>query len=219
MLAAATTILTAYYTNIRMKKITDDEDILSDKLFSDTQYIPDVRGIATIILIAAISATAAFFVSNNALDIVACTELCLCYLAVLASGIIDYKTMTIPNFICIVIILSKLIIMAYELIASKDVITQLISSLIGCFLSFVILCIAQKISKGGIGNGDIKLICSIGFACGFYAVFTTLILSLTVCIVLSFLLIILKKCNKKDHLPFGPFIFLGYTLMLLLTLY
>ena len=85
-------------------------------------------------------------------------------------------------------------------------------------VSFLILGIANKLSKGGIGLGDVKLLSCIGFMCDIYIVIKTLTLALLACICILGVLLILKKQTVKDHLPFAPFIHIGFIGMCLSTL-
>lgn len=89
----------------------------------------------------------------------------------------------------------------------------------GALLCGVVLGIADKASKGGIGKGDIKLLMAHGFLCGTNIVFSTLLLALLCCAVFSAGMVLLKKCTAKDHLAFGPFLYVGYAVMLFFTIY
>ncbi len=172
-----------------------------------------------LLLITAVSAACGYLVSVYAVSIAACIELGVCYLAVLGSAVIDFKLRIIPNYIPLSLLAARLLLFVYELLCVDEALSAMLSSLLGCFLCGVVLVIADKISKGGIGKGDIKLICSIGFVCGIYAVLTSLLLSMLSCILVAVILLLAKKKTAKDLLPFGPFIYLGFTGMLLLTLY
>lgn len=214
-LAAVVFIQMVNTTNKRL-----DVSHLND--MEDTKIIPYTRGTAlwTIFaIIVAVSIVAGYIVATKAVSIIAIIELSICYFAVLAAAIIDFKTKTIPNIIPISLVVGRILIFVYELIYANSAISYFVSSLVGAFLCMLLLIIANKISKGGIGGGDIKLIASIGFVCGVYVVISSMLLALICCIVVSSLLLALKKCSTKDNVPFGPFIYVGYLIMCLLTLY
>jgi len=63
--------------------------------------------------------------------------------------------------------------------------------------------------KNGFGMGDIKLmfimILYLGFAGSFSAIFMSLVLSM----IASIYLLIKKEKNKKDTIPFAPFVLIG----------
>jgi len=166
-----------------------------------------------------ISILCGYVISKNAISALAIIQIGVCYMAALAASVIDLKTKTIPNFIPISILCVRALIFIYEIIFTDSALSYLVSSLIGCFLCALLLIIANKLSKGGIGGGDIKLLSCIGLMCGVYVVFSTLLLSLLACIVISVILLSIKKKTTKDHLPFGPFIYIGMTIMCLFTLY
>ncbi len=65
------------------------------------------------------------------------------------------------------------------------------------------------ISRGGMGGGDIKLIAMVGSFLGWKNVLLTIFLGSLFGSIVGIVLIILKKKNRKDMVPFGPFLSLG----------
>ena len=65
------------------------------------------------------------------------------------------------------------------------------------------------ISRGGMGGGDIKLIAMVGSFLGWKNVLLTIFLGSFFGSIAGIALIILKKKNRKDMVPFGPFLSLG----------
>lgn len=218
LLSLCVTLLMAYITNGRIMSTVSSDGIDSDSVLIK-KYKFNTRSIAFLIIIMLLTGISAFVVSQHVVSIIACIELGICYLAVLGAAIIDIKLRIIPNFIPIFLVISRIVILIYELIFTNQAISYLVSSLIGCFLCFIVLIIAEKVSKGGIGKGDIKLLSAIGFVGGIYTVSSTLLAALLACIVLALILFGLKKGDSKVHLPFGPFIYFGYLIVLLCTLY
>ncbi|SCG83291.1 leader peptidase (prepilin peptidase) / N-methyltransferase [Proteiniborus sp. DW1] len=76
---------------------------------------------------------------------------------------------------------------------------------------FLIIAIA---SKGGIGGGDIKLISVLGFILGIKKTILTILLSFIIGAAFSIFLLILKKKERKDVIPFGPFINIAFSIAL-----
>mgnify|MGYP002761520841 FL=1 len=204
-------------TNKRLSSIQPCNN--SDEIINVKPYKKDWVSIVFDLVVIGLSALCGYIVSKNAVSCLAIVQLGTCYFASLAAAIIDLKTRTIPNFIPISLLLARALVFIYEIIFTDSTLSYLVSSLIGCFLCALLLIIANKISKGGIGGGDIKLLSCIGLMCGVYVVFSTLLLSLLACIVISIFLLLLKKKTSKDHLPFGPFIYIGLSVMCLFTLY
>lgn len=166
-----------------------------------------------------ISALCGSLVSQYAMSRIAIVKLGLCYFAILAAAIIDYKLRIIPNFIPLTLIGARVFIFLYELLCMDGYARELIFSAVGCLLCGLILILGNKLSRGGIGAGDIKLLCCVGLMCGVNAVFITLLLALICCCTLAIVGLLTKKITLKNSVPFGPFIYLGYVLMCLMTLY
>lgn len=209
-----TVLLTARATNARMRKTPAEE--LSP---APVPYSLSAKTVLLWIALAAISALCGFVISQKATYPLALPVLGICYLAALSAAVMDLKIRIIPNYIPLSVIGIRSVIFIYEFIVTDTALEYLLSSLIGCLLCFVLLGVANKISKGGIGGGDIKLLSAIGFCSGVYLVFSALILALICCSLVSVVLLITKKKEMKGSLPFGPFIYVGITLGCLLTLY
>lgn len=179
----------------------------------------NLKSATILVLIAAVSGMAAYFVSINAVSILAWVKLGLCYIAVLCAAIFDFRLRIIPNQIPLGLVIARALIFICEFMMTNTALAYLVSSLLGCFVSFLILMIASKISKGGVGGGDIKLMASLGFGAGIYAALTTLLCALVLCAAAAAVLLVAKKKKRKDSVPFAPFIYLGYVAVLLLSLY
>ena len=215
VVAAFVSTIMVHITNKRLSVCHSDD-------IGEFSVEPYARGpLFWIVLTAIIAASivSGYMIATRAVSYIAIIELSISYFAVLSAAIIDYKTKTIPNIIPISLVLGRIVIFIYELFCVDSAISFFISSLVGALLCLLLLIIANKISKGGIGGGDIKLLSSIGFVCGIYVVISSMLLALVSCIVVSGVLLILKKCTTKDNVPFGPFIYVGYLVMCLLTLY
>lgn len=146
-------------------------------------------------------------------------RLAISYFLILGAAVIDEKMRIIPNFIPGIMVLSSLVIVAIKALMGGNVGTDVAEAILGALLCGVVLGIADKASKGGIGKGDIKLLMAHGFLCGTNIVFSTLLLALLCCAVFSAGMVLLKKCTAKDHLAFGPFLYVGYAVMLFFTIY
>lgn len=137
------------------------------------------------------------------------------YIAVLAAALIDSELRIIPNAIPVFLIGCKLLVLVGMFLLGENVKKEVIGSLLGCIICFVILTIAGLCSHGGIGKGDIKLLSALGFVCGAYPVFVILAGALVSCSIVGVILILLKKASWKEHFPFAPFILLGYFIMII----
>jgi prepilin signal peptidase PulO-like enzyme (type II secretory pathway) len=142
------------------------------------------------------------------------------YLAVSAAAAYDFRLRLIPNLIPLALIAVRAVLFAVEFLGATEtglVIARLLSSVGGLAVSFALLAISAKLSKGGVGAGDIKLVSALGFACGFGFVLSALVLALLLCAAAGGALLLLRKANRKDTLPFAPFVWGGFVLLMILS--
>ncbi len=131
--------------------------------------------------------------------------------------IIDGKTRIIPNVLVIGAIGSGILILCLEFIFERELFsTSLIMSVVGLVCCVVLFYVLSRLTRDGMGMGDVKLISAMGFLLGFSSTLFAVLLSLIICTVVSLVLLFARKKNKDDSVPFGPFMFFGYILMFLL---
>ncbi|MCK9442993.1 MAG: prepilin peptidase [Tissierellaceae bacterium] len=124
-------------------------------------------------------------------------------------GIIDLKEMIIPDVLVLLIMGITVVykLLSYILYNSPPDIPNSIGGLVLSSLLFVAIIF---LSKGGMGEGDVTLIASLGFILGVKYIFLTIFLSFILGAIISILLLLFKIKGKKDPIPFGPFIILGF---------
>ena len=132
----------------------------------------------------------------------------------LAIVFIDLKEMIIPDSLVVAILVISLVHKAMNYFAygiSPDLIGSLLGLLIagGLFLAIVV------ISRGGMGGGDVTLIGALGFVLGVKYILLNIFLSFILGAIISILLLAAKIKNRKDPIPFGPFIVLGFFITVL----
>lgn len=203
---------------VGMAKLTNQR-ICADPETDASAYTGSVRTYCLLAGVVVISAVCGWAVFDRAVSPLAVIKLGLCYFAILAAAVIDAKLRIIPNFIPLTLIGARVLIFLYELIVLDGAVQDVVGSVVGCLLCGLFLALGNKLSRGGIGGGDIKLLSCVGLLCGLYLVFTILVLALICCCVLSLPAMLSKKLTLRNSVPFGPFIYLGYALMCLLTLY
>ena len=93
---------------------------------------------------------------------------------------------------------------------------QLLSGLIGLAGFLVFFYVMARITRGGIGMGDVKLIAAEGWMIGFSITLTSVFFSMIACSVAAVILMVGKKKTKQDQVPFGPFLFFGYIISLMI---
>lgn len=115
--------------------------------------------------------------------------------------LIDLKHQIIPDSLNFIIF-----ILGIFNLAINFNITSIYSSILGLFIGGGILLLIAIISNGAMGGGDIKLIASLGFLFGLKKILLIIFLSFILGAVISIILLVFKIKNRKDFIPFGPFI-------------
>jgi leader peptidase (prepilin peptidase)/N-methyltransferase len=135
-------------------------------------------------------------------------------------ALVDLKQRRIPNQLLLIGLGARVICYLLEFLFYRETFfAALRSDLIGFGIGFGILFLAALVSKNSVGFGDVKLFGLIGLTAGAFGTFSTLLASLLFCSVASIFLLATKKRQKKDTLPFAPFIYFGYLAMLVLSSY
>ena len=127
---------------------------------------------------------------------------------------IDLKEMIIPDSLVLCILVLSII---YKIInhflygISPEIINSILGLLLagGLFLAIVIL------SRGGMGGGDVTLIGALGFVLGVKYIVLNIFLSFVLGAIISIVLLAAKIKTRKDPIPFGPFIVLGFFITVL----
>ena len=128
---------------------------------------------------------------------------------------IDLQHMIIPDLLVIIILGSTIIYKVLSFLLYNTPF-ELINSIGGLVLSGLLFIIIILVSKGGMGGGDVTLIAALGFITGIKRIFLIIFLSFILGAIISVFLLITKIKGKKDPIPFGPFIVLGFFINILL---
>lgn len=161
----------------------------------------------------------AWLVFNGALPVFDCIALMIAFVAAVMAGIGDYKLKLIPNLIPLSITGIRALLFVTEALIFEAPVALIISSVAGGLLCMLLLFIAMKLTKGGIGYGDIKLMGAIGFCVGYRAVFSILLAALFACVLFAIPLVAMKKKKMTGEMPFAPFICVGCAITLALAMY
>lgn len=155
----------------------------------------------------------------HAISLLGMLKMTLVFGVLSCSFVTDLLYMRIPNFCPVILCAGQAVFALFEFITQREeALYSLLDSIFALLISFVLLLFMSKITKGGIGAGDIKLFCGIGFLCGIQALCYILVLSFLVCAIMSTILLALGKKRLKDSIPLGPAIWWGYGIAVLLAL-
>lgn len=133
-------------------------------------------------------------------------------------AVVDYKEHKIPNQLLLIALVIRIIFYVFEFIISReDAIITIKSDLAGAIIIGGIFLIILLIFKNSIGMGDVKLFALMGLYQGLLGVFNSVFFSLIVSFFISIILLMLKRKNRKDVIPFGPSIYIGTVVGIFLT--
>ena len=192
--------------------------IKENSKYKSTETLP-YQGV-TLVLIIIICAAVSFAVQMSLYSNTSTVNYIKLYglfVTVLAAALIDSKKKIIPNFLILFGLVFRVAVYVYEfftLDSMKDVIKN---DLIGLAIGFGVLAVVSIVTKQSVGFGDAKLFGIIGITGGSMCTYSTLFLSLVVSAVISVVLLILHKKDRKGTFPFGPCIALGYVATIFLT--
>lgn len=128
-------------------------------------------------------------------------------------AIIDLKEMIIPDsLLAIVLILS--ILSKLTSYYRNQISINLLDSLGAVILAGGFFLIIIILSHGGMGEGDVTLISTLGFLLGIRLILLNIFLSFILGGVISVFLLLRKIKSKHDPIPFGPFIIVGFMMTL-----
>ncbi|MBQ9519566.1 MAG: prepilin peptidase [Firmicutes bacterium] len=82
-------------------------------------------------------------------------------------------------------------------------------SLIGLAVAAAVFVVTYILSKGGLGEGDVKLAMAVGLYVGVFDFINIMLYALIYTVVAGVITAIVKRGNLKSTLPFAPFIFAG----------
>ena len=130
-------------------------------------------------------------------------------------GAIDLKHRRIPNLYVGAAMIFRTVFIIVQGIAEYDLAGIFLRSVIGLAAGGLITGLAYAVSRKGIGSGDVKMFALIGYFAGGVAVIDILVYSTLFCCICGIVLLISKKCSKKDCIPMAPFAYAGTMLYII----
>lgn len=127
----------------------------------------------------------------------------------IAIAIIDLKELIIPDSLVISILVFSLIYKATNYFFYNEP-PLILDSLLGLLLAGGLFLAIVLLSGGGMGGGDVTLIGALGFVLGVKNILLVIFLSFLYGSIISIFLLATKLKTRKDPIPFGPFIILGF---------
>ncbi|SMC58547.1 prepilin peptidase [Polynucleobacter kasalickyi] len=128
-------------------------------------------------------------------------------LIVTALAIIDLRTMRLPNYLTVPLMVLGLLVSSFTDFGFCSASESLFGLLLGYFLIWAVNCVYFLFTKKhGIGMGDAKLLAAYGAILGFSNVLPILFISSVIGLIGGIIWLKLHKLNHQAAFPFGPFI-------------
>lgn len=171
-----------------------------------------------LVVTALICAVATFYLAGAEKNPMELFRYCAVELTLLAIMIIDGKTYRIPNIVLFILLGVSTLLTVAEVFAGQRVWKDaLLTSGLGLIACIALFYLMARLTKDGIGMGDVKLIAVMGWTIGLSLTLTAVFVSLIFCTIAAVLLLITKRKTVKDAIPFGPFLFWGYMAVLFIV--
>lgn len=114
---------------------------------------------------------------------------------------IDFRFRIIPDKF---VIITMIIGIFFSFITGMTFLNALMGALLGGGLLLLLALVPNAM-----GGGDVKLMFSLGIFLGAYKVLLSLFFAFIIAAGISIILLIFKIIDRKDHIPFGPFLAAG----------
>lgn len=121
------------------------------------------------------------------------------------NGIYDWKYRKISISVTFIGIMT---VIFFLIAAPEDCCT--IAEILGGVSIGIFLIICSFITRGQIGIGDGIICCFTGISCGFFENLNILFIGLLLSAIVSFILLIGRKVERKTEIPLIPFLFIAY---------
>lgn len=192
---------------------------LEESDISDSSYSVK-KSIVLTCLIAGITFIVSLAMINYSRNLFFYSKLMVLYFILSLVALTDYKRHIIPNFFIIIGIASRLIFYLLEFIFCEDLFVDILKNdALGFALGFILVFGVVLIMKNSLGFGDVKLYGLIGITSSVTCTMFTLVFSLFSCSVVSIILLFTKKKNKKSNISLAPFIYVAFSVCVVLGIY
>ena len=126
-------------------------------------------------------------------------------------SLIDYREKIIPNSMILAGIAAWVIFFAVEVIFAKTPVKQLLAYSLGAaLLCGGVLFVVALVVKTALGMGDVKMVAVISLFYGLMNTYSIVLVSMVIMFIVSIILLILKKADRKTAIPMAPFVLAGF---------
>lgn len=130
----------------------------------------------------------------------------------------DYREFRIPNNLILLGLVFRAVLLLPEgIIYGKAMLQTLAGDAIAAVAMIVLCLVCMLLSQGSMGMGDLKLLAVMGLFLGVEGILYALFFSMFAAFVIAVVLLLTKKKERKDAIPFAPFILAGTIASLILS--
>ncbi len=181
--------------------------------------VSEKRKIVFIVTGSVFAACCGYIAWNNCTSFISYFKLMSAMIVLCIVAVTDSTLMLIPNMCSIVLCVCRAITIISEFIFFRDIaVNSLIDSVITVIIVLILLLIMSKVTHGGLGMGDVKILSSIGFLSGLRSVMVSMMLAFILCALFSTYLLLCKRKHLKDAIPLAPFMWAGYGIGIILSI-
>ena len=191
---------------------------LAERSKDKGKYPPDKKTLLFLPAAAAYAAICGYTAYGYVVSPIGWMRLFVTVLALAAVVWTDAVFMLIPNAISFSLFFAGVLLCGADFVFdAKGALYWLAYAAISLVVSFLSLFVIAKLTKGGLGYGDVKALCGVSFVCGIRAGLFTMFFAFVLCALVSGVCLLLKKKNLKDLLPLGPFLWMGFGVAVILA--
>lgn len=133
--------------------------------------------------------------------------------ALIAIAAIDLKEQLIPDSLVLSVLVFSILHKTF-LHLHAGIAFPFFDSVLGMLIAGGLFLLIVLVSGGGMGGGDVTLIGALGFVLGVRMILLVVFISFILGALISVFLLATSLKSRKDPIPFGPFIVLGYFIAL-----
>lgn len=187
---------------------------------SDELVVGKTPALLGAVLLGCISGVCAWKILGGTGDFLNVLKMVVALLCMVGSGCVDLREKRIPNIFPLVMALGGIVFLALGFVTGQSgAQAYLVSSIMataGCALAMIVIMV---LTRGGVGIGDIKLLCALALMGGVRLVCGVIAFGVTACAVAAVFFLISKRKNLQGSLPFAPFMLIGFLVSVFLNMY
>lgn len=138
-----------------------------------------------------------------------CLRLLLAAGALAGAARCDIQTRKIPNLYPAILAAGFVGCTILDVLTQRAAWSAFLGGVLGGCLVCGFLLLCRRLSHGGIGGGDIKLISALTCLLGLYGGFSVLLFAQISAVLTVLVLMLLHRLTMKDSIAFAPFFYLG----------